>query len=309
MKLLISRGRFQRLTVGLSPVAVAELAEMVELYPDDLDVDWHVDQGRIGERYEQLLREPPPSPWRDREPVERWWSAEPAAKPWIYRELWEQCAEPGPQKWHYEPPADQEAGPELAPPWRELGPGVWWAPEGTPPPTFERHVPQQTHPDDMWLGVNDLVDDLVVKQDHPDRYFLNDWTPSEPAKLTVEVLTAYTRQLMEADLPGPRRLEAGWRAVIALALAARPRRRGWAKDVVSATADLVALAGIPIVRNPNLPGDQWRLLDAKTEDVLHEGTISPSLADHLRVVEDCVDRMADEFDVPRDLLRPPYGDT
>lgn len=279
MRLLISRGNFEQLTAGLSPIERDLFYEQVILYPDTVEPEWSVDQDRIGARYEQLHTDIP-GLGRHSE------------------------TEPPPAAY---PPAKIDVGEGQ----------VWIAPlfdgdcceAGRAKPLFD-YTAELEHPDVSGWG--DL-DDLVMETQPADetrRFFLNQWTPSEPPGPAVDqlrVLAAYQdvdRWRQTEALPR-RELRAGENALVAFVAGYRPRPvRGYAKDPVAAARDLADLTGIPIRRDESLPPNVWKLVDPTTGTVLYEGTTGPTLDEYIQVFKEVVDQMAEETGLPRDLFYP-----
>jgi hypothetical protein len=134
MKLLITEGRYARITVGLGPADRQDVDGRVQVVPDDVGPGWRVDQDRIGARYEHLAAAYERARARLR----------PAAAFTIGGR------------------AGGKTGRQFLAPWELLGPGVWWAPVGTPPPG--------------WVDVDDLTTEFwdEVEDDSARRYWLND---------------------------------------------------------------------------------------------------------------------------------------
>lgn len=230
--------------------------------------------------------------------------------------------------------------PPLPAPWKEVGYGVWTAPIGTPepfaapPPTVEQFnawmaelpvIDADTMRPPGWLTAAEIED--LLREPDVDAYreawrkYLNEVVEAQPAGAGIvttapamatawtggnplEDLRAAMRRINEADLPPARRLEAGWMAVDAIKQHLGPARpRGWSKDMPGALGSLAWLTGIPIVpKDDELAPNQWRLVDARTGEVLHEGTLGPALEEYHRVAREAADQIADEAGVPRDLL-------
>lgn len=276
MKLLISRGNFERICAGMSPIERARLAEQVQLYPDDLaEPGFVADQERIGAAWEKAVRDlvlpaPPPlprlepvlSPWPEIiDEVHSW-----RAGDWSFRDV-DHTADDG---------TTLSAGTigtdiDMPPPWEELGPGCWVAPAGTPPP---------------WVN----------PADRTAREFLNDWVPEQPATNPLEDLRA-AQIMLKGKTQRPRRLEAGQLALAALTTLAGPKGEGWAPP-----GALAKLTEVPIVRGPDLPANAWRLVDVCSGDVLLEGTIGPSIDELKTIIDQFLDQVAEEYGIPRDLL-------
>lgn len=282
MKLLISRGVFERLCAGQSPVVRAELAELVTLYPDDQPPPelFDVDDERIGAAFEKLIRDqvlpaPPPLPF-----------LEPKLSPWpiVIDEAYDfnEQGQPSSISVHDPEAVDfgraTDAGITLPPPWEKLGPGVWSAPAGTPPP---------------WLG-QACADSLGA--------IVNDWQPPAPSPDPLGDLRAAMDKMKTLPRPRPRRLEAGDLALIALTTVEGPAHQGWMPP-----GTVAALAQVPIVRNGTLPAHAWRLVDPDTDEVLLEGTIGATIEQLQAVVDEAVDQLAEEYGIPRNLLDP-WGD-
>jgi len=274
MKYLISQGKYDRATAGMSPTERAEVDAAFAVYPDALEdePDIEVDQDRIAARYAELLREQHRTATVGKPPVG--------------------ARRNGKNSWT--PPE----------PFKQLGPGVWTAPAGTPPP---------------WLNVDDLVEELRVEQVADERRALLPRfvypdpdaasgiivdVPCAPAtaEKPLESMLASMDRLREMNLPGPRRLEAGAVAVDAIAAAAEPATRGWSKDVTGAIGSLAYLTSIPIRCRDDLPANKWRLVDTETGDVLCEGTISPELADYVRALKEHAADVANEHQPPKRLV-------
>jgi hypothetical protein len=135
---------------------------------------------------------------------------------------------------------------------------------------------------------------VVVDQEVP--------SPEAPGD-ALTAMRLWMDKYQQADLPGPRRLEAGETAVAAIRATATqaPAATSWPGDEAGNLAHL--MTGIPIVPNDeDLEPGQWRLLDTQTGEVLHEGTIRPDLAEYVRVAKEAVEQLADEAEMPRNLL-------
>jgi hypothetical protein len=236
MKLFISRGNFERLCAGLSPIARAELAEQVVLYPDGDVPQFTVDQERIGAAWAKLIRdlvlsarlalpflEPKLSPWPiiiDETYV--WpvpdvivgelasgatWSAETGTPPGAY------VLEPE--------PGDGHQTVNLPPPWDEAGPGLWIAPAGTPPP---------------WAPAEEIT---------------NDWAADVDANPVDDIrdFRAWREQAYAVrEAARPRRLEAGYLALYALTMLVGPKGENWAPP-----GALAAMAGYRSSGRPSCP--------------------------------------------------------
>jgi hypothetical protein len=282
MKFLISRGNYQRLTAGMTAAERADIDAMFDLYPDRDQPDWHVDQGRIAARFAELRAEGEPQPEVDERCL---------VAPRRRRSSWPTAIVDDPLA--VEPPAAARPAP--------LEGEVWVAPLGVPL-TTELLDPIS----DFWAWPEDLADHLA----EPRGWMLlgsygrlNQW--SEPTAETVmDSIRAFNEILDQTELPGPRRLLAGATALAAISAAATPHRHGWAKDSASTAGNVARLAGVPIVEDPDLPPNAWRLVDPDSGTVLFEGTVNPDLDDYLAAHRQAVDEMAEEFDVPRWLLDP-----
>jgi hypothetical protein len=287
MKIWISRGNFERLAAGLSPVEKAQLREQVNLYPDKIEPEWHIDQDRVAADLAELAaagtRIPPYPP-----PVWRWW---PGSRKMGLR-TWTVTEDDEPPR-TFELVDGEDTGVDLPDPWVKLGPGAWIAPADTPPPP---------------LGVQEV---LAEFEEWPDtgRYFLNGIVTTaepnpEPPCLVSDVNNAM-RYLVEHPPPPARRVEAGELALAAIAaMPSSAAGRGWPKDPTNLAAGLVHLIGLPIVCNDDLPANVWQVVDATTGEVLSETTISPTLEEYLRVARDAVDDLADKAGIPPFLLDP-----
>jgi hypothetical protein len=269
MRYLISKGDYARVTAGMTPEQVAEVDAQFAVYPDidpDGELLVRVDQDRIGAAYARLLADEPlplvPS-----------------------RPVWFGGRRNGRSRWH------------LPAPWDEIGPEVWWAPAGTPPPGD-------------WIPVEDLVGEYLTEEATSRRYFLNDWTPSasawNPEKdgNPLDDMREFMRRWRDYEAPPPRLLKAGDNALTAIAAGARPVARGWPKDPTGAAGALADLAGIPIVRDPDLPPNAWQLVDPRSGEVLYEGDISDRLGEYVRVMREYSAEVAEQAGLPRDFFDP-----
>jgi hypothetical protein len=289
MKLFISRGNFDRLCAGLSPIARAELAEQVVLYPDGDAPQFTVDQERIGAAWAKLIRdlvlparlalpflEPKLSPWPTIIDETHVWPVPDV----IVGELasgatW--AAETGTPSGAYvlEPePGDGHQPVNLPPPWDEAGPGLWIAPAGTPPP---------------WAPAEEIT---------------NDWAADVDANPVDDIrgFRAWREQAYAVrEAARPRRLEAGYLALYALTMLVGPKGENWAPP-----GALAAMAGVPIVGKTELPANAWRLVDPVGDTTILEGTIGATIEELKAVIEQAVTDLAEESGVPRHLLAPDY---
>lgn len=139
MKYLISRGKYARITAGMSPADRAELDEIVELYPDEVEPPPVVaDQDRIAARFAELLEQPPPvlPPPPVPPPTPASWAAFAG---WDTTYVaYDEMRRPGSVRW------------AVADPWEEVGPGVWVAPLA---------------PDPAWIRLSDLEDQILAAQE------------------------------------------------------------------------------------------------------------------------------------------------
>jgi hypothetical protein len=282
MKLWISRGRFERLCAGLSPIARAELADLVQLYPDDVEQEFVVDQDRIGSAWDKLTRDdlvldvvPTPvlTPWLKQTPTLGPW-------PVIIDEThtWRDVGhvvDDGVTLFA----EDVGAGPQLPPPWELLAENCWVAPAGTPPP---------------WVDAFD----------HAASQYVNDRVSEEPGNPLADLREAFAVFECKAP-PTARRLEAGDLAVTAIAALADGDSQDKAWRLPGELGDLT---GVPVVRNSSLTPNAWRLVDVHSGDVVLEGTAGPSIDRFRAVIDQLVDDMAEEYGIPRDLLKPPAPD-
>ncbi len=286
MKLLISRGNFERVCAGLSPIERERLAEQVQLYPDgDPPRVFVADQERIGNTLGDLMRT-----------EEAGYAAQAAAAGERWRARWETVMRPLPtvidethvfRDWELEGFRDLGATDEgelgaapsdaadmtLPAPWEQISPGCWVAPVGTPPPWADQIV-------------NDAVATASTDWDDPD---------AQAPPVTAETVR---KAIDRADHLGPpRQLKAGDLALTALRLLAAPEREGWPPPGV-----LAKMTGVPIVRDDALPSNGWQLVNPVSGDVLLQGAIGPSVEELTAVIDKAVEDLAEEYGIPRHLL-------
>lgn len=200
--------------------------------------------------------------------------------------------------WHW-PRRNGKASAAPPPPWEPIGPGVWIAPYGTP------------MPEPNWADVTEVVEEFAAADTDGAiaRYLLQepghgqivsapmvaDPDPGNP----LEDLRSWMRLYRDKDLPPARRLEAGDAAIAAI---------NAGTPCASTTPDwrqvttINDLTGIPIVRAEDLPTNAWRLVDARTGEVVDSGTMGASVEECERIVRQYLEDLAEEAEIPRHLL-------
>lgn len=272
MKIHMSRGRFESLSAGLSPIEKEKLAGCVHIWTEEQLVEWNVDQQRIGAAYQRLYDDYRMWKWRWRSRSRTWFG--PILSP-----------RRGGKASSFTP----------SPPWQEVAPGVWVAPPDTPPPGGGP------------IDLDQLAAELVYEEPAADRYFLNDVvTASPPADYLKKVIDVDDlRQLLAyyARVPdlGPRRLHAGDVAIAAIVAAypPAPKRLPWEPQPIG------QLGAIQIIPDPGMAPNAWKLVDPVSGDTVFEGTAGPSVQEYEASVSAMVDELAEASGVPRDLLWPP----
>ncbi len=240
----ISRGNYERVVAGLSPIERDRLDELVSVYPDEFPPEWEIDQDRIGVAFTQLLHL-----------AQR---AQAAASSW-------------PACWWNWP---KQAGKTSQ--WQQVAPGAWTAPPGTRMPEY--------------VPTADLDRELVYQEPAPRRFFLNDVVPAAP--FSLESLRSLMRLYGRLYDTVTREVRAGETAIAAISGAAGPGE----------SAVTGQLMGIPIVLDPGLPPNVWRLVDPRTATVHFEGVINATYDDYVRVLRECIDETAERTGTPRYLL-------
>lgn len=272
----MSRPNYERCRAEQAEADRPQFEATFAAYPDDLyDEPWHVDQDRIAARLAELQHQEPPAP----------------SGP-LFTEV---------HIWHW-PKGNGKASAAPPPPWEPTGPGVWSAPAGTPMPGAN------------WVSVFELLAEIQAEEraDQMRRYLLDNTVttripaaPPEPRPWgdpdsdPLEDIKSWMRLFPQADPPPPaRRLHAGDAAIAAISAAvpsAQPRP-AWQ------SGGLGPLTGIPIVRDQDLPSNAWELRDARTGEVLDEGTCGVSVEECQRVVDEYLDQLAEEAEIPRHLF-------
>lgn len=286
MTYLISRANYTRCTEGMTDAERADFDRDFLPYPERVSPDGRIDVDQVADEYALLhAREtgmpakPTLQPARTRGPL-------------AGRDLLVWSCPKGNGKSSWQPP-------EL-----EL-----FTPDPGPAPTItdlaEEHWPWRH----TYMDVETYLSDVApLEDDRARRYYLNAWVndrQAEPKTCTVDDVLSAVRAFRErfTDRPGPRRVVCGEIALAAFRLAS------WPATVHVAAGQVLDLSGIPLVADPDLPADTWRLVDAVTDEVLHEGTISPALTrliqEMYETADDLVDDLAARTGVPRDLLWPP----
>jgi hypothetical protein len=275
MRYLMSRAKYERCRAELDEADLPWFEATFAAYPDDLsEPEWTVDQDRIAARLAELqyqLPPPPGGPWSPQQEIWTW------------------------------PKGNGKASAAPPPPWEPIGNGCWTAPAGTP------------KPGDSWVDVVELMLELQAENDRvePMRRYLLDNTVTTRIESTVprlewdtpkgdplEAIKSWMRIWRMRDLPPGRRLHAGDAAIAAFTAGVprAPARPAWQ------SGSLGSLTGIPIVRDEDLPSNVWQLRDARTGDVLDEGTCGASVEECERVVAEYLDQLAEEAEVPRHLF-------
>lgn len=274
MKIHMSRARFESIAAGLSPVERDKLLDQVEIYPEEFLPEWDVDQQRIADAYARLA-------WDD------FVTSRLAARHY-YLERW---------YWAW-PRRDGKTG---------FADGLFdsWTP--VPRASTEPGPPRPL--DSPWASIADLLTDQCDEPEGARRYFLNDLVtapPAAPAPLDFTELNRLMDVYVRLHDTAPRRLHAGQIAIETLAatIPDPSPRRGWAKNVAGQIGDLAALSGIPVVLDPGLPPNAWKLVDPVTKEVLLEGTLGPDVDDYTRVIRKSVEDLAADSATPMNLLWP-----
>jgi hypothetical protein len=290
MTYLMSRANYARCTAGMTAQQIAEFSRDFAPYPEGSSPDGQIDQRRIASAYLDLLAAE---------------NTRAIPQPWMLR----------PDGYYIWPKGNGKSWRPSAP-WTEVTDGMYTAPAGTmwpfelflpdpgPAPTITELAEEARSPwPDYWRHWRDLVpiDELTDRDadDSTRRYFLNGWVEErQPERSALDDLRAAMRTYRErlTDLPGPRRVACGERALSAFQLAGRPA------TVRASDQMVVNLTGIPIVADSDLPADAYQLIDAVTGEVLLEGFISPALAALIQQMRDDVDDLAARADTPPDLL-------
>lgn len=293
----MSRGDYDRVVADLDDADRQRFDRIVEVYPEQPPaVPVTADQERIGRRFTELLDLPLDRP-----------SAPPGPPNWIWprgngktsafaraRDAQLRHARDPAVHWEWQ-----------APDWMQLDDLIEIGDEPAAGRYFLNNVVEATERSDA--DRDRFFQYLVVDPDAPPGIVTTAPTPATTAssldmEQIMDFMRAWANATQAATRPRRRLLKAGANAIAAIAATGRPARRGWAKDVHGAAGALVELTGIPIVPDPDLPPDNWRLVDPDTDEVLYEGTVDGRLDEYYRVAREHADKVADEAGIPRDLL-------
>lgn len=326
MTYLISRANYDRCTEGMTEAQRAAFDLDFTPYPapETMSPDGRIDLERVADAYVALrARETGTPPELTFTAVKTPWftgwdvTGQTADLPYVWPK--------GAGKSSWRPPA----------PWQELGDGFFTAPADTPAPFYTpdpgpaptiTEQAAQEHSWWDWPGIfrqrrpvvhseehTEFVNDAVAGESFTDqspfrRAWLNQWTPARPRDVLDDIMAWWRDFRRVTDLPGPQRIAAGQDALYGFRFAGRDA-------TLKASDQVVAnVPGIPIVADPDLPADEWQLVDEATGEVLHYGFISPEFAAQARAyAREYLDRaratvaeLADRTGVPRTYVE---GDT
>lgn len=325
MTYLISRANYDRCTEGMTEAqrAVFDLDFMTYPAPETMSPDGRIDLDRVADAYVALrARETGTPPKLTFTAVKTPWftgwdvTGRAADLPYVWPK--------GAGKSSRRPPA----------PWQELGGGLFVAPAGTPAPFYTPDpgpaptIPEQAAQEDQWWGspsiflqgqpvahneehtefVNNAVAGEFYYEPPFRRAWLNQRVTAESRNVLDDIMAWWREYRRVTDVPGPQRIAAGEDALYGFRFAGRDA-------TLKASDQVVAnVPGIPIVADPDLPADEWQLVDATTGEVLQCGFISPEFAAQARAyAREYLDRaratvaeLADRAGVPRTYVE---GDT
>jgi len=310
MRLPISRARYDRVRMGMSPIDRERFAELVDVH-DGEPAQAHIDVRRVRDRFAELAAEPPPprpanlSVTPSASDIYQLWHAamraektEPARGRWVKQTdsavfeadfpLLPSSNEPELEQKQDTEYLRQRYWQQLVGTWDNVGyiddgnviGEVWLAPPGTPEPLFTPPPRPPGWPKDGKVSQAYMEQLYEHDPDRPaDAYGSAPWLSVDDVtrEINTEPTNAFRRDRLgvwvEGRPPPRRELRVGHRALEAIH-AVRSGRS--ARDRVG---------DVPIVLDHDLPASAWRLVDVESGDVMFEGCFPADPADLVQTVQ------------------------